>query len=168
MKNKIDSFKKYKDEYKKSVQNPELFWKKQADQFSWEKKWDTVLKWDFNKADVKWFEGGKLNITTNCIDRHLNKNANKTAIKWIPNNTKEDTININYSQLHKQVCKFSNVLKKNNIKIGDRVCIYMPMVPELVIAVLACARIGAIHSVVFAGFSATSLKDRINDASCSL
>tara|TARA_B100000963_G_scaffold84733_2_gene72334 strand:- start:2918 stop:4813 length:1896 start_codon:yes stop_codon:yes gene_type:complete len=168
MKNKIDSFKKYKDEYKKSIQNPQLFWKKQAEQFRWEKKWDTVLKWDFNKPDVKWFEGGKLNITTNCIDRHLNKNGNKTAIKWIPNNAKEDTININYSQLHKQVCKFSNVLKKNNIKIGDRVCIYMPMVPELVIAVLACARVGAIHSVVFAGFSATSLKDRINDASCSL
>ena len=132
------------------------------------KKWDTVLTWDFNKPEIKWFDGGKLNITNNCLDRHLKNYADKIAIKWIPNNPVEDTINISYSQLHRQVCKFSNVLKKNNIKVGDRICIYMPMVPELVIAVLACARIGAIHSVVFAGFSASSLKERINDASCSL
>ncbi len=168
MKNKISSFKEYKEEYKKSIQNPELFWAEQAKQFCWQKKWDTVLTWDFNKPEIKWFDGGKLNITNNCLDRHLKNYADKIAIKWIPNNPVEDTINISYSQLHRQVCKFSNVLKKNNIKVGDRICIYMPMVPELIIAVLACARIGAIHSVVFAGFSASSLKDRINDASCSL
>ena len=168
MKNKINSFKEYKEEYKKSIQNPELFWAKKAKQFCWQKKWDTVLKWDFKKPEIKWFEGGKLNITNNCLDRHLKNYANKTAIKWIPNNPVEETINISYSQLHRQVCKFSNVLKKNNIKVGDRICIYMPMVPEIVVAVLACARIGAIHSVVFAGFSASSLKERINDASCNL
>jgi acetyl-CoA synthetase len=168
MKNKISSFKEYKEEYKKSIQNPELFWAEKAKQFCWQKKWDTVLAWDFNKPEIKWFDGGKLNITNNCLDRHLKNYADKIAIKWIPNNPVEDTINISYSQLHRQVCKFSNVLKKNNIKVGDRICIYMPMVPELVIAVLACARIGAIHSVVFAGFSASSLKERINDASCSL
>ena len=168
MKNKISSFKEYKEEYKKSIQNPELFWAEKAKQFCWQKKWDTVLTWDFNKPEIKWFDGGKLNITNNCLDRHLKNYADKIAIKWIPNNPVEDTINISYSQLHRQVCKFSNVLKKNNIKVGDRICIYMPMVPELVIAVLACARIGAIHSVVFAGFSASSLKERINDASCSL
>tara|TARA_Y100001954_G_scaffold236094_1_gene295631 strand:+ start:255 stop:2150 length:1896 start_codon:yes stop_codon:yes gene_type:complete len=168
MKNKISSFKEYKEEYKKSIQNPELFWAEKAKQFCWQKKWDTVLAWDFNKPEIKWFDGGKLNITNNCLDRHLKNYADKIAIKWIPNNPVEDTINISYSQLHRKVCKFSNVLKKNNIKVGDRICIYMPMVPELVIAVLACARIGAIHSVVFAGFSASSLKERINDASCSL
>ena len=168
MKNKINSFKEYKEEYKKSIQNPELFWAKKAKQFCWQKKWNTVLKWDFKKPEIKWFEGGKLNITNNCLDRHLKNYANKTAIKWIPNSPGEETINISYSQLHRQVCKFSNVLKKNNIKVGDRICIYMPMVPEIVVAVLACARIGAIHSVVFAGFSASSLKDRINDASCNL
>ena len=168
MKNKINSFKKYKEEYKKSIQNPELFWAKKAKQFCWQKKWDTVLKWDFKKPEIKWFDGGKLNITNNCLDRHLKNYADKIAIKWISNNPEEETINISYSQLHRQVCKFSNVLKKNNIKVGDRICIYMPMVPEIVVAVLACARIGAIHSVVFAGFSASSLKERINDASCNL
>ena len=127
-----------------------------------------MLNWDFEKPEIKWFEGGKLNITNNCLDRHLKKKNKKTAIKWIPNNPKEKTIDISYKDLHLKVCKFSNVLRSHQIKKGDRICIYMPMVPELVIAILACARIGAIHSVVFAGFSAKALADRINDASCNL
>ena len=165
---KISSFKQSQEEYNKSIMNPELFWEEKAEQFCWKKKWNTILQWDFDKPEIKWFDGGRLNITTNCLDRHLNKHAHKIAIKWIPNNPTEETVNISYSQLHKKVCRFSNVLKKNKVKPGDRICIYMPMIPELVIAVLACARIGAIHSVVFAGFSAKSLKDRINDASSNI
>ena len=132
------------------------------------KTWDKVLEWDFTKPEVKWFKGGQLNITENCLDRHLNKRANQIAIKWVPNNPNDSAINITYSQLHEKVCQFSNVLLNNRVNKGDRVCLYMPMVPELTIAVLACARIGAIHSVVFAGFSAKSLSDRINDADCKL
>ena len=126
------------------------------------------MDWDFTKPEIKWFEGGKLNITENCLDRHIEKRGNQTAIKWIANDPKEETINLSYRELHKQVCKFANILKKNGALKGDRICLYMPMVPELAIAVLACARIGAIHSVVFAGFSAKSLSDRINDATCKL
>ena len=165
---KINSFKEYKNQVKKSLEFPEKFWNEKANNFIWYKTWDKVLEWDFTKPKVKWFKGGLLNITENCLDRHLNKRANQIAIKWIPNNTNESAINITYSQLHEKVCQFSNVLLNNGIKKGDRVCLYMPMVPELTIAVLACARIGAIHSVVFAGFSAKSLSDRINDADCKL
>ena len=165
---KINSLGEYFTEYKKSINDPEKFWEKQANSFCWQKKWQKVLNWDFEKPEIKWFEGGKLNITNNCLDRHLKKKNKKTAIKWIPNNPKEKTINISYKDLHLKVCKFSNVLRSHQIKKGDRICIYMPMVPELVIAILACARIGAIHSVVFAGFSAKALADRINDASCNL
>ena len=168
MSKKITSLEQYKIEYAKSINNPEAFWEEKANNFTWQKKWRTVLQWDFTKAEIKWFEEGKLNITENCLDRHLEKRGKQTAIKWIANNPKEANRNISYKELHAEVCKFSNVLKNNNIKKGDRICLYMPMVPELAIAILACARIGAIHSVVFAGFSAKSLSDRINDANCNI
>tara|TARA_B100000925_G_scaffold284341_1_gene259234 strand:+ start:947 stop:2848 length:1902 start_codon:yes stop_codon:yes gene_type:complete len=158
----------YNKLYKESVTDPETFWSKVADSFLWKKKWDNVLEYDFSKPYFKWFTGAKLNITENCLDRHLIENPNKTAIIFEPNNPDEKVVNLSYSELHQKVCKFSNVLKSNNIKKGDRVCIYLPMVPELAIAVLACARIGAIHSVVFAGFSSSALSARINDASCKM
>ncbi|HYG39335.1 MAG TPA: acetate--CoA ligase [Cytophagales bacterium] len=161
---KIDSFQQYEKEYNLSIANPEQFWAEKADYFKWNKKWDKVLEWEFNTPSVKWFVNGKLNIAENCIDRHLEKRGSQAAIIWEPNNPKEKTITITYKELHEQVCKFANVLKNIGVRKGDRVCIYMPMVPELAVALLACARIGAIHSVVFAGFSATSLSDRINDA----
>ena len=165
---KITTFEEYKIEYAKSIQNPEKFWEEKAEKFTWKKKWDTVLDWDFTKPEIKWFEGGKLNITENCLDRHLEKRGNQTAIKWIANNPNEQSRCLSYKELHTEVCKFANVLKNNGAIKGDRICLYMPMVPELAIAVLACARIGAIHSVVFAGFSAKSLSDRINDADCNI
>jgi len=168
MSKNINSLEQYKIEYAKSIENPEAFWEGKAEQFSWHKKWDKVLSWDFTKPEVSWFEGGKLNITENCLDRHLENKGDQTAIKWIANNTDEQSRCLSYKELHTEVCKFSNVLKNNGAKKGDRICLYMPMVPELAIAVLACARIGAIHSVVFAGFSAKSLSDRINDADCSI
>jgi len=168
MSKKITSLDQYRIEYAKSIENPEAFWEEKAIKFSWYKKWDKVLSWDFTKPEVIWFEEGKLNITENCIDRHLEKRGNQTAIKWVANNPKEAIRNISYKELHAEVCKFANVLKNNGVKKGDRICLYMPMVPELAIAVLACARIGAIHSVVFAGFSAKSLSDRINDADCNI
>ena len=165
---RIKSFEAYKKEFDKSINNPELFWEEQADTFIWKKKWDNVLSWDFNKPEVRWFDGGQLNITENCLDRHLSKKADKVAIRWISNNPDEEIKDISYSDLHKEVCKFSNVLIKNGIKKGDRICLYMPMIPELAISVLACARVGAIHSVVFAGFSDKSLSERINDAKCKI
>ena len=168
MENNITTFEEYKKEYAKSINNPEAFWEEKANNFTWQKKWDTVLQWDFTKPEIKWFEEGKLNITENCLDRHLEKRGNQTAIKWVANNPKEAIRNISYKELHAEVCKFANVLKNNGVKKGDRICLYMPMVPELAISVLACARIGAIHSVVFAGFSAKSLSDRINDANCNI
>jgi acetyl-CoA synthetase len=168
MSKKINTFEEYQLEYEKSIKNPEDFWADKAEQFSWKKKWDSVLDWDFSKPEIKWFEGGKLNITENCLDRHLEKNGEQTAIKWIANNPNEQNRSLSYTELHSEVCKFANVLKNNGTKKGDRICLYMPMVPELAIAVLACARIGAIHSVVFAGFSAKSLSDRINDAACNI
>ncbi len=168
MTNRITSFAEYQTEYKKSVENPEKFWAEIAGSFSWKKKWDKVLEWNFTEPDVKWFIGGKLNITENCLDRHLTERGNKTAILWEPNDPNEKTIRLTYKELHEEVCKAANMLKANGAKKGDRICIYMPMVPELAIAVLACARIGAIHSVVFAGFAAGSLSDRIHDAACSI
>ena len=168
MSKNINSLAKYKIEYAKSIENPEAFWEKKAANFTWYKKWDSVLKWDFTKPEVNWFEGGKLNITENCLDRHLENKGEQTAIKWIANNPNEQSRCLSYKELHTEVCKFANVLKNNGTKKGDRICLYMPMVPELAIAVLACARIGAIHSVVFAGFSAKSLADRINDADCTI
>ena len=165
---KINSFEEYQTEYARSVATPELFWAGKASSFYWYKKWDSVLNWNFNEPNVKWFEGGKLNITENCLDRHLKRRWDKTAITWVPNEPNEVSRHLSYKELHREVCKFSNVLRSNGAKKGDRICLYMPMVPELAIAVLACARIGAIHSVVFAGFSAQSLADRINDASCNI
>ena len=168
MENNITTFEEYNKEYAKSINNPEQFWEEKANNFIWQKKWDKVLSWDFSKPEIKWFEGGKLNITENCLDRYLEKRGEQTAIKWIANNSNEKGRSLSYRELHTEVCKFSNVLKNNGAKKGDRICLYMPMVPELAIAVLACARIGAIHSVVFAGFSAKSLSDRINDADCNI
>ncbi|PCI94854.1 MAG: acetate--CoA ligase [Flavobacteriales bacterium] len=165
---KINSLEEYKNQYKKSVENPEQFWDNISNTFTWKKKWDNVLNWNFEEPKVKWFEGGKLNITENCLDRHLKTRGNQTAILWEPNNPNDKAIKLTYTDLHQKVCEFANVLKNNGAKKGDRICLYMPMVPELAIAVLACARIGAIHSVVFAGFSAKALADRINDATCNI
>ena len=158
---------KYEEMYKQSIENPEEFWAQQGESIDWYKKWDKVMNYSFNTAEIKWYEGGKLNVTYNCIDRHLDTKGDQTAIVWEsddPNLEKSYT----YKELHKEVSRFSNVLKKHGIKKGDVVIIYMPMIPELSIAVLACARIGAIHSVVFGGFSPEALKDRILDADCSL
>ncbi len=165
---KITSMEEYHAEYKRSLEDPDGFWAVIADQFKWRQKWDTVRSGDFSDLNISWFKGGKLNISENCLDRHLDTQEDKAAIIWEPNNPDEEGIKLSYRELHTEVCKFSNVLLNNGVKKGDRVCIYMPMVPELAIAVLACARIGAIHSVVFGGFSAKSLADRINDASCAL
>ncbi len=165
----IKHLEEYYQVYRKSVRNPEAFWEEIAEEhFLWRKKWNNVLSWDFKKPEVKWFEGAKLNITENCIDRHLATRGDKTAILFEPNDPKESAEHITYKQLYHRVNKFANVLESNGIKKGDRVCIYLPMIPELAIAVLACARIGAIHSVVFAGFSATALATRINDSECKM
>ncbi|MFM1878184.1 MAG: hypothetical protein RLZZ241_1050, partial [Bacteroidota bacterium] len=155
--------------YRKSVRDPEAFWEEIAEEhFLWRKKWDRVLSWDFKKPEVAWFEGAKLNITENCIDRHLSVRGNKTAIIFEPNDPKETAQHITYQALHEHVNKMANVLRAKGVGKGDRVCIYLPMIPELAYAVLACARIGAIHSVVFAGFSANALATRINDCDCKL
>lgn len=163
MKN-IQSIQDYQEVYKKSVENPEAFWAEVANDFVWRKKWSKVLEWDFSKPEVKWFVDAKLNITENCIDRHLPHKANDVAIIWEPNNPADPARKITYQELHDEVCRAANMLKAQGVKKGDRVCVYLPMVPELVFTVLACARIGAVHSVVFAGFSSKSLVDRITDA----
>ena len=154
--------------YKQSVENPESFWTDVAESFNWNKKWSKVVDFDFSKPSFKWFKDAKLNITENCLDRHVETHPDKTAIIFEPNDSNQKAEHISYKELHKKVCQFSNVLKNNNIQKGDRVCIYLPMVPELAIAVLACARVGAVHSVVFAGFSSSALSARINDASCKM
>jgi len=164
----ITSFEQYEQDYKKSVENPEQFWGEVAQNFQWRKPWFKVLSWNFKEPEIKWFEGAKLNITENCLDRHLATNGDKPAIIWEPNNPDEESVTLTYKMLHERVCRFANVLKRNGAKKGDRICIYMPMVPELAIAVLACARIGAVHSVIFGGFSAKSIADRINDSQCKL
>jgi len=164
----ISSFEEYQDAYKKSVEDPEGFWGGVAENFFWKRKWTSVLRWNFTDPDIKWFEGGRLNITENCLDRHIYQLGDKPALIWEPNDPTEAHRILTYKQLLNKVEEFANVLKNNNVRKGDRVCIYLPMVPELVIAVLACARIGAIHSVVFGGFSAQSIADRINDAECKL
>ncbi|MCU0397639.1 MAG: acetate--CoA ligase [Cyclobacteriaceae bacterium] len=166
--NIIRSFEDYQKQYKLSVDDPEGFWASVAEDFTWTKKWDKVLEWDFHKAEVKWFDGGKLNITENCLDRHLKTRGNQIAIIWESNDPAEESRYITYRELYHQVCRVANMLKANGVKKGDRVCIYMPMIPETAFAMLACARIGAVHSVVFAGFSSGSLIDRINDAGCKL
>lgn len=160
----IKSQEEYQKYYKKSVDDPEGFWAEIAENFTWKKKWDRVLDWNFKDPDVKWFLNAKLNITENCLDRHLADKGDETAILWEPNNPEDDARKITYKELHAEVCKFAHVLKNNGVKKGDRVCLYMGMVPELAIAVLACARVGAIHSVIFGGFSAKSIADRVQDA----
>lgn len=160
----IKSFEDYQIAYKKSVDDPEAFWGEIAEHFTWKKKWDKVLDWNFTEPKIEWFKGGKLNITENCIDRHLATQGDKPAIIWEPNNPDERTRVVTYNRLHKRVCQFAQVLINNGVKKGDRVCIYMGMVPELAYAVLGCARIGAVHSVIFGGFSAQSIADRLYDA----
>ena len=165
---RITTLEQYEAAYQKSIEQPEAFWGDIAEQFTWYKKWDKVLEWNFTEPNVKWFVGGKTNITENCLDRHLPTRGNKIAIIWEPNDPKERQLRLTYRELHARVCQMANVLKNNGIGKGDRVCLYMPMIPELAISVLACARIGAIHSVIFAGFSAQSLADRINDAQAKM
>ncbi|GAA4883417.1 acetate--CoA ligase [Flaviramulus aquimarinus] len=165
----IKHLEEYYQVYRKSLRNPEAFWEEIAEEhFLWRKKWDRVLSWDFSKPEIKWFEGAQLNITENCIDRHLTTRGEKTAILFEPNDPNDPAEHITYNDLYARVNKFANVLKAQGIKKGDRVCIYLPMIPELAISVLACARIGAIHSVVFAGFSSTALSTRINDSDCKM
>lgn len=164
----IKSIEDYQQAYQQSVIDPEGFWANVADHFYWRRKWDKVLDWNFKDPEIKWFTGAKLNITENCLDRHLGTLGNTPAIIWEPNDPEEHHRIITYRDLYNKVCQFANVLKNNGVKKGDRVCIYMGMIPELAIAVLACARIGAVHSVVFGGFSAQSIADRIQDAQCSL
>lgn len=165
---KIKTFADYQNEYKQSVENPEAFWEEKANHFSWRKKWDKVLNWNFKDYDVQWFLNGKLNITENCIDRHLPTKGNDPAFIWESNFEDKPNRIITYQQLHDEVCRLANVLKKFGVQKGDRVCIYLPMIPEAVFAMLACARIGAVHSVVFAGFSASSISSRIQDSDCKV
>jgi acetyl-CoA synthetase len=159
------SLDEYKEAYKKSTEDPSGFWSEVAENFLWRKKWNTALQWNFTEPSIKYFEGGKLNITENCIDRHLQELGDNPAMIWEPNNPEDRVRVVTYNRLHKRVCQFAQVLKNNGVKKGDRVCIYMGMVPELAYAVLGCARIGAIHSVIFGGFSAQSIADRLEDAS---
>lgn len=144
----ISSFQEYQNQYQKSVNDPELFWSEIAQEFVWKKKWNKVLEWDFTKPEVKWFVGGKLNITENCLDRHLPKRANQTALIWEPNNPADAAKKITYQQLHDEVCRAANMLKANGVKKGDRVCIYLPMIPELAYTILACANWGGALSSV--------------------
>ncbi len=164
----IKTLQEYNAVYQNSIEDPEGFWAAQAKTFNWRKKWDKVLEWNFREPNVKWFLGGKLNITENCLDRHLESRGDQVAILWEPNDSTAPAKKYTYKELHAEVCKAANALKANGIGKGDRVCFYMPMVPELAIGVLACARIGAVHSVVFAGFSASALADRIKDATCKM
>lgn len=165
----IQNLEQYFKVYRHSVDQPEAFWEQIAvENFTWQKRWDRVLDWNPDTSEVRWFEGAKLNITENCIDRHLDTRGDKTAILFEPNDPNDPAEHITYNELHKRVNQFANVLKAKGIQKGDRVCIYLPMIPELAISVLACARIGAIHSVVFAGFSAVALSTRINDAQCKM
>lgn len=162
------SLEQYQKDYQVSVNSPDVFWAMQADKYlTWSKHWDDISHWDFHTANIRWFEGGELNVSANCIDRHLETRGDKAAFIWEgddPNNSQT----ITYKDLHRRVCRFANVLKQLGIKKGDRVCLYLPMIPDIAIAMLACARIGAIHSVVFGGFSPEALKDRILDSECKL
>ena len=168
MSNRIHSLAGYFHEYQKSVQDPESFWARIADDFHWHKHWDKVVEWDFEEPNVKWFTNGRMNITENILERHLFTHGDKNAIVWEPNDPNEENRTLTYRQLYHKVCQFANAMKAHGIGKGDRVIIYIPMVPEAAIAMLACARIGAVHSVVFAGFSANSLADRINDCQAKM
>ena len=162
----LDSFEKYQEAYQASIDNPGAFWDGIAQNFHWHDLWNKTLDWNFTEPNIRWFDGGTLNITENCLDRHLPEHGDEIALLWEPNDPKEPEVRMTYRELHAQVCQFANVLKSRGVKKGDRVAIYMPMIPELTIGVLACARIGAVHSVVFAGFSSSALADRINDSQC--
>ncbi len=165
----IKHLEEYFQVYRKSVRNPEGFWEEVAEEhFLWRKKWNSVLEWDFTKPEIKWFDGAQLNITENCLDRHLNIRGDKTAILFEPNDPNDPAEHITYRQLHERVCRYANVLKDQGVERGDRVVIYLPMIPDLAVSVLACARIGAVHSVVFAGFSSTALATRINDCGAKM
>jgi len=168
MMNKIQSLSGYLHEYQKSVHQPEKFWSRIAESFHWKKPWDQVLSWDFNGPEVKWFENAKLNITENIFERQLFTHGEKTAIIWEPNESDEPALHITYKQLFDKTCQFANTLEAQGVGKGDRVIIYMPMIPEAAVAMLACARIGAVHSVVFAGFSSSALADRINDCEAKM
>ena len=168
MKSKINSLSEYFKEYEKSINDPEKFWEGIANEFIWRNKWDKVLEYEFNTPKISWFKNAKLNITENIFERQLDNISNKTAIIWEPNNPEEDVIKISYKELYEKTCQFSNAMEANGVKKGDRVVIYMPMVPEAAIAMLSCARIGAIHSIVFAGFSSNALADRINDCNAKM
>lgn len=168
MQNRIESKQQYQDFYKDSLTNTTQYWEKIAQTFNWKRPWDKIHSGSFDKLDMRWFEGAKLNITENCIDRHLNTKGNQVAIYWEPNDPQSPSLKITYKELHARVCKFANVLKSQGVKKGDRVVFYMSMVPELLTGVLACARIGAVHSVVFGGFSATALAGRINDCTAKM
>ncbi|WP_016988825.1 acetate--CoA ligase [Flavobacterium sp. ACAM 123] len=166
---KIQNFEQYFKHYNKSVREPRKFWGKIAEEnFTWYQQWDKVVEFDMAEGEIKWFTEAKVNIAKNCIDRHLNKRGDKTAIIFEPNNPSEEALHISYNELHQRVCKMANVLKEKGITKGDRVCIYLPMIPELAVSILACARIGAIHSVVFAGFSASAVASRIIDSECKM
>ena len=165
---RIKSLSEYFKKYELSQKDPEKFWSEIANSFTWKKKWDKVLEWDFKNVDINWFKNAKLNITENIFERNLKDRGCKTAIIWEPNDPNESAIHLSYQELYEMTCKFSNALKKKGVKKGDRIIIYMPMVPEAAIAMLACARVGAIHSVVFAGFSSSSLADRINDCQAKM
>ncbi len=162
--NQITTLEQYKVAYEQSVTDPEAFWGNIAEHFTWRKKWDTVLNWNFEEPKIEWFKGAKLNITENCLDRHLADKGEQPALLWEPNDPEHHDRVFTYNRLYENVCKFCHVLEHNGVKKGDRVLIYMPMLPRLAIAVLACARMGAIHSVVFGGFSAQSISDRLRDA----
>lgn len=165
---RIRTFEEYQSAYNDSVADPESFWAEIAQEFKWHKPWKKTLSWNFTEPNVKWFAGGKLNITENCLDRFVKEKPNQPALIWEPNDTSEDAVTLTYKMLYERVCRFANVLIKHGVQKGDRVCIYMPMIPELTIAVLACARLGAIHSVIFGGFSAQAISDRIIDADCNI
>lgn len=165
---RIKTLEEYTEAYQKSVAEPETFWAEIASEFTWKSTWNKILEWNFTEPNVKWFVNAKLNITENCIDRHLAKNATKVALVWEPNEPNVVNKTVTYRQLYEEVNRLANVLKTFGIKKGDRVCIYLPMIPEAIFAMLACARIGAIHSVIFGGFSANSVQDRINDSQCKL
>ena len=164
----VNSLQEYQEAYKKSVENPAGFWEDIAKQFVWKEKWHNVVHFDFETPDVRWFEGGKLNITENCLDRHIPESGNKTAILWEPNDPSTPPVSLTYKELLAEVNQCANALKSLGIKKGDRICFYMPMIPQVAVAMLACARIGAVHSIVFAGFSASALADRIKDSQCKL
>ena len=168
MKMKINTLEKYQDSCKQGIEEPEMFWANIANGFNWSQKWNSVCEYDMNEAQFSWFKGGKTNITENCIDRHLKNKSDQTAIIFEPNSPKEVATHITYKNLHHKVCKMANALLSVGIKKGDRVAVYLPMIPELAISILACARIGAIHSVIFAGFSSSALAARINDSQCKI